>query len=263
MNLFVKWFKSLLFLNFLVISIGMAQTTTDLQAPQVAKLLDSISSETDKIFYNGEIYTVRIHSEKGDEELEGLEYKRITPVVYVMDFYVEDGERFFKVFVTNPPKKEEKIAVPFQLVDIEYKSTKKPPMMDFAVIESHFNLDKETKTYTIYYLVAGVLFLILLFFLLKFFRVQKERRALRRKRKDKASALIEQFSQAQERSDFEAIYKRRSEIRQSVDLDQKNFNALMESINKIQYQKQWTLEELEQIRSDKNKVDVIGIKVGI
>lgn len=212
-------------------------------------------------FTNGDTTTLLIESPLSDEELKKFENTKITDVIYVFKFSVENGEREFEVIFSDPPKKPSEKEKPFTAKGITYNFDKERAGDRFVIFDSKFSHQIESEN-------LGIIICLLLLFLLitplvMIIRNFSELRSRINQKKEMAQKLIETFNMAKKREQLEAIYQKRNEYQELVQLPEDSWSKFLEKINSIQFQSSWDVNELDEVLNLKKKVGALEIKNGI
>ncbi|MAZ48793.1 MAG: hypothetical protein CME65_09525 [Halobacteriovoraceae bacterium] len=219
--------------------------------------------DENNIINNGEIYNVKIISDKTSEELKEFENQKINDVMWVIDFYEESGNRFFEVFVTDPPvpkklkaNEEIKPEVPaFGVSGFKYEYIKKNTQGEIETLMVNFDEVEGVNLKLLVSLVLG--FFVILFVWLVYLKKTNRKRKLKKLKKLKAIDLKEAFDKANSRSDFEKLYDER---RYFIDLFQpeEELRDFFSIINRIQYKKEWSSQDMASLK--KAKANIIGLR---
>jgi hypothetical protein len=266
----VKCFKLLYVVLFLFSHQLYGQA---LNAPQYPLLLNGVEKKIERVdsvvpirkkeIVNGEIYTVKIISEKTQEELKTFKNKMINEVMYVMEVHILDEERHFKVFITDPPKKKKK-EILFDMSSFKYSPTNKGQSPEYLKIDTPYSLDLEEGTQKI--IIASLftlISLIILWFLRKYILVKKNLRKKKKEELRQAKELIKLLENPKTREDFEMIYLERKEITRLLDFNRPQFLKLLNEINKFQYKKLWSDEDLVKVIESFKKLEEFRVSGGI
>lgn len=283
-NLFVKCYKFIFpIILFFSLSVYSQDSTVDLinlaKAELESKTHEKIKPEkivilttssvlpiNDSNIQNGEIYKVSIESDKSKEEILTYKNRMINEVMYVMEVISDGEELYFKVFVTDPPKKKKKgKKIFFEMSAFNYKPVKKESGADFFSFEMPFEL-KDSKSYLVIGIISFFILMISIplgWFLWKFLTTSKKRRNRKKINIGIAKDLIEILKIATEREDFEKIYKERRKIKELVELNEITFSNFLAELDILQYKKNWSTTELEKIQKKFNALDDFRIARGI
>ena len=242
-----------------VISLGQELAPTNTlgeEKERIVKVLDSVLPiETDNIIKNNEIYDVLVKSEKSKKELISYKNKKINPIMYVMDVFNKDDKTIFRVFVTDPPKKDEKKEkedpVIFDHFAFKYEPDNPALGKDYIQLDMPYKL-LEDKNFLMKLGLGLLLFMAiapLMFGLVwgisKLYKKRKYKRLRHLKKKELDSFL----KSVQERRDFEELYQKKEEILNYLDFDNKKFKDLLSGIDQYQYMKTWSKEQLELLQN--------------
>lgn len=248
----MKCFKILIFTFNLILAANLS-AQEDLVVP----------IDENNIINNGEIYDVKIISSKSAQELKEFENQKINDVMWVIKFYEESGNRFFEVFVTDPPAprqlKNNENAEPevpaFGVSGFKYEFLKKNTQGGIETLMVNFNQVEGVNLKLLLSLVGG--FFVILFFWLVYLKKTTRKRRLKKLKKLKAADLKEAFDKANSRRDFEKLYDER---RYFIDLFQPEdeLRDFFTIINKIQYKKEWSSQDMANLK--KAKANMIGLR---
>ena len=235
------------------------------QIQEKVEVLDTVVplNEQSKEITNGEIYTVKIISEKNFEELEKYKNKKINEIMYVMDLNRKPDGNYFKVFVTDPPKKPKK-KIDFALLGFQYKPTNKGMGQDFYAFASDFKLNNSVSSYGWY--IGVLLLIVILGFspkLIKLYKNYKRKKYLRKQTLIFSRELLEKVRKAQTRKDFEKIYSDRKVIQKFLDIDHGNFVKFLNTLAAIQYKREWSEKECELINNLFKEIRYFKVRSGI
>lgn len=256
---FRKYTALLILIVYSYLSVGYSQVVDKIE------ILDTVVplNEQSKEITNGEIYIVKIISEKSIDDLKTYKNKKINEIMYVMDLSSKPDGNYFKVFVTDPPKKPKK-KIDFALLGFQYKPTNKGMGQDFYAFASDFKLNKNIGSYGWY---IGALFLIVLLGfspkLIKFYKNYKRKKYLRKQTLIFSKELLEKVRKAQTRKDYEKIYSDRKMIQKFLDLDHGNFVKFLNTLAAIQYKRDWSEKEKELINNLFKEIKYFKVKSGI
>ena len=216
----------------------------------------------------GDIVDVRIISERETDDLKSYVHKKIEHNVYIMKYFENDGNRFYKLFISELPKdakssdaQEENFI--FKFKGIRIKNLKSKDQSDFISLEvpTDFKLEDNKK----YYIIAlFVLFLVPGFaFLWKKYKTAKIRKEKARLREEKGLVLIDLIRGANTRNDFESIYYQKSEIKELLDCNELVLTEYFSHLNQVQFRKEWDESQNEELRKILNKFGIIKVRNGI
>jgi len=195
---------------------------------------------------NGEIYRVKILSELTDDELEKFKNQKINKIMYVTDVII-DRNREFEVFITNPDVKKESSEEEkdvFSWEQFQFKPTQKDINSDLFAFQKNYKIDKKNiMTLIVFSFVAFIVVFIIIYLFKKYLRKKREK-ILRKEKINKLQSLV---LSAFKRIDFELIYNSREEILKYKLYNEDKFNNLLNAINDIQYKKEWTDAELNEL----------------
>lgn len=242
-----------------------------LNIESVEKIHSVVPLEVERnIIKNNEIYEVAIDSELSDEELQKVKNGKINEVMYVMDVFIDGDDRFFRVFVTDPPKKakkdkENKIETYFDMSSFQYDPSNKEKTPDFLTMDLPYELPKSRSELmkTILIILGAMFFFPLSLLTVKgssmFLGFQKRKRF----KKNRAKELIELFEDSKLREDFEKIYMLKKEFELHIEWDDNSFQKFLKCINNYQYQKNWDQEILNEVNKSKRAVGQLRVSRGI
>lgn len=226
----------------------------------------------DRVIHNNEIYEVKIQSEFSEEKLKNLVNKKINDVMYVMEFYQkENDEKFFRIFVTDPPKKKEEsdkkeeYEVVFDRSFFEYRADNNDKNPDFMTFDVPYNMENfKTQTWP---LILGI-FLVFIFFPLflfgiKAFKKMMKSKKIRQQFQKQSQEYIELILSAQSRKDFEQIYLSRKSIKNHIDVSEKKFEKFLNEINEHQYKEVWSETEIIRLKSLQNELGDLRVLRGV
>lgn len=212
-------------------------------------------------FSNGDIGELIINSELTDDELQEFVHKKITSIIYVLEFKLSGDERIFKVVFTPPPKKKSDKVYPFVVRGLNYTFDKDRVAQKFSLFNSEYTPKEERSPY----LVVISFFLILLlavtlgFFLVSYTKLAK----IKSRIKKRVRFLTDNFYNASSREDLEGLYKMRKELIEFTDIDEQKWNLFERELNLIQFKKKWSREELNSLLLKKNEIGKVRGKNGI
>ena len=244
-----------------------------LNSPQYPLLLNGIEKKIERVdsvvpigpreIVNGEIYTVKIISEKTQEELKAFKNKMINEVMYVMEVHILDEERHFKIFVTDPPKKKKK-EILFDMSSFKYSPINKGQNPEFLKIDTPYSLGLEKQTQEIFIgTIITILAAIVLWFIRRYLLIKKKLRKKRKAKVRRAEELIELLGNPKTREDFEMIYIERKEITRVLDFNRAPFLKFLNEINKFQYKKTWSEDDLRKVNESFKKLEEFKVSGGI
>jgi hypothetical protein len=255
-----------IFLILVILNFQIAYSDTVVFHDQFEQTIEPIGEQ---VIHNGKIRNFKINSELSDEELKKLENTFATELVYILKYKKNGTVRQFEAMVANPikkekskDKKEKPIIYPFKLISAEYKFDKKNTTNTFIVFKGLDQLPEGWQRQAAYAII-GIILLIILCFVFKFFQITKGKRRASKKLKVMAQDLIEKFNDANMRSDFEHIYSNRVNIKKLVKFGEKEMNEFFAHLNRIQYKQYWDDSEIEELRSLHGAVKLVGVKSGI
>lgn len=218
------------------------------------------------IINNGEIYQVKIVSEKSDQELEEFENQKINDIMWVISFESKGDGRYFEVFVTDPPKPKkvkpgEELERPaFGVSGFKYEYLRKNTQGAIEV----FDIDYVQKRKLDLKSILLILFVIIIVLLIGLIYLKKTERSRKLKaiKKAKAKKLKEAFIVAKTREEFEELYEER---RYFVDLFQESeeLRDFFTTINQVQYKKIWSQEDLKEILKKRNNFPDLRRRSGV
>ena len=245
--------RLLLFL-FLFSNLSISLAQNDVVAP-----LDD-----NPVISNGEIYQVKIISDRPSSELSEFKNRKINDVMWVMDYFEQDGQRIFEVFVTDPPAPKKNQTEPekplFGVTGFKYEYQQKNTQGQIESLVVNFT---EKEKFNIK-LAIGISLVILVALIvgLIYWRKTARTRKLKRLKNKKAAELIELFDKAKSREDFEEIYDERKYY---LDLfsEDSELRKLFNTINQIQYRKEWNIEDLRILTKLKNEIMQLRRRSGI
>lgn len=247
--LFVKCFK--LILLFLYMTTNAWANTV-----QVYPYTETIKT--------GDVVEVEIQSELDSNDLEKYKYKRIHQNLFVLDFKVSGTQRIFSVFVANTPKQkkeaEETRKYPFELINSNIDEQKQVQIPDFHIKDKEYSHESSQVSYVsmLIYLLLALTVLIIFLFLYKKIKMKNKNKFL----KNELIKMKDFITNAKTREDFEFIYKHRKDIlKYYKEID--GFDLFLKELNKIQFKKEWSPEELEEMKLLKSKLGIVEINNGI
>jgi hypothetical protein len=238
-------------------------------------LLNGIESQVERVdsvipinnpeIVNGEIYTVKVISEKSESDLLNFKNKMINEVMYVMEVHILDEERHFKVFVTDPPKKKKKKKkILFDMSSFKYSPTNQGQSPEFLKIDIPYNLDMDENTKKIIWItLLSILIIIMILFSRKFIHTKSKKRKKRKKKLELAKSLMELLDAPKTREDFEMIYMERKVITENLEFNKPPFLKLLNEVNKYQYKEEWSEEDLNKVSESYRKLDEFKVSSGI
>lgn len=264
--LFVKCFSLLL---FIYCSLLFAQDATKINVIESIHRVLPLEAGKNNI-ENNEIYEVRVESDLKEEELLKLQNKKINDVMYVIDVFFDGDDKFFRVFVAEPPKDKEKQKIDpyFDRTSFSYKYVKKQKPQDFLSFEKDFTV-KEFKAFWQKYAIYIFIILLLIpmpYFIYKgyfYFLSSKQSRKEKLRIKKLSKDLVTLFEEASTREDFENIFAKRKLYKRYIETDHQQFNKLLQKIDDFQYQKDWSDIEVSEIKKIKNKVGPLRVSRGV
>lgn len=226
---------------------------------------DRVVPIDEKEIVNGEIYNVKIISDKTEEELRSYKNKMINAVMYVMDVKILYEERHFEIFVTDPPKKKiDDKKIIFDMSEFKYAPKNQGQPQEFYKIDTKFSLDKSSQSSRIVWMsFSGLILLFIAWFTRKYYLVKMKLRAKRKLKRKQAEDLLEKIQNAKSRHDFELIYLNRKEITKLLDFEKQPFLGLLNEINKRQYKKEWDDKDFIVIKDEFEKLTEFKVNRGI
>lgn len=217
--------------------------------------------KTNTNFTNGDRASLLIESPLSDEELRKFENTKITDVIYVFKFIAGNGDREFEVIFSDPPKKPSEEKKPFTAKGINYNFDKERAGDRFVIFDSKYSPRFESQ----YFGTAIIFFLVFLLLILIYMIITRysQLRSQVNFKKEEAKKLIESFETAKKREQLESLFKNRAAYKELVSFDEKNWEELLEKINKIQFKNTWSEDDLEQVVQAKREIGPLEIKNGI
>lgn len=195
---------------------------------------------------NGEIYRVKVQSELTDDELVKFKNQKINKIMYVTDVIIEEN-REFEVFITNPDVKKENSEDEkevFSWEQFQFKPTQKDVNSDLFAFQKNYKIDKKNIVNLIVFSFIAFIVVFGIIYVLKKYLRNKREKYLRREKINKLENLVKS---ADKRIDFELIYNSKEEILKYKLYNESKLNKLLNTINDIQYKKEWTDEELNEL----------------
>ena len=269
-SLYVRCYKTIYTIVFLVISFScFAQVgpVINNQEDKNLEILDSVVPLGDeRRLQVGEIYKVKIESQKRVEDLRQYQYKKINSFMYVMDFLKDDKARVFEVFIINPPKENKKnhetelfTPIGFQLV-----STKSQTLPEYLKIPISYDLKSlQSISWRWWAAIIGIFLFVVSWFLYPTFKKIQKNKKKRKRKKQEVENLIRLLEMAKEKKDFEEIYSKKKEILNNLDLDRRVFNDFINEIRSKQFRADWKDLDLDSIKKKQQKLLADGISSGI
>jgi hypothetical protein len=266
----VRCYKTIYTIVFLVISFScFAQVgpVINNQEDKNLEILDSVVPLGDeRRLQVGEIYKVKIESQKRVEDLRQYQYKKINSFMYVMDFLKEDKARVFEVFIINPPKENKKnhetelfTPIGFQLV-----STKSQTLPEYLKIPISYDLKSlQSISWRWWAAIISIFLFVVSWFLYPTFKKIQKNKKKRKRKKQEVENLIRLLEMAKEKKDFEEIYSKKKEILNNLDLDRRVFNDFINEIRSKQFRADWKDLDLDSIKKKQQKLLADGISSGI
>lgn len=213
----------------------------------------------------GEILIVEIESDKTDKDLLALENTRIANILYVMKLTIEDNKRYLKVFVTPPPQKIS-VEKTFNLVGFTFEQGNTEKINDYLVTKNTYELSsaKVSRFELIYLVIGGVLFVFLILTGWKYYSKRKNKKAKEKHQALLSQKLYEFVVSAKGRLAHEGIFRNSKQIIELLSVDKSKLEKYNEYIDNIQYKKEWTGAELNQVQEYYNDlIKTVRLKDGV
>lgn len=210
----------------------------------------------------GEFIWVNIETKKSEVELRKYIDKKINEILYVNAYRNENGKHQFNVFVLNPPKKSEKKEVEFEIKGFDYHPLKTSQNPELVVKKNSYKLtEKKQKNLQL----IGISALACVFILIVLILIYKSNTKRKKKKifKIRGKEVLSSLKNINSREELERIYILRKEIIKYLDVDEVAFKKYLNKIDKLQYKKEWSNEEFEEVKKTLEKIDVVGVKRGI
>lgn len=230
-----------------------------------------IPLNSDNIIKNNEVYDVLIKSEKTTDELLKHKGKKINDIMFVMEFFEKNNQRIYRVFVTDPPQpkknlaEEEKNEVSniFDRVAFDYRPINPKSTDDFKSYELPYELlpNKNTLLRALTFVFFTMLSFPFVWFLYRYILKMLKTRKNKKDHKLKERELMKFIEKIRDRNDFEKLYSIKDEIKLHCDIDEDEFKKLLNLINKFQYMRSWSQEQIDLL--NRHLRNIIRVKSGI
>lgn len=213
---------------------------------------------------NGEIYLVKIESDKSSDELKQFKNQMINDVMYVLDYKEQMGVRLFEVFVTDPPQQKKngmQKPPPFLVKEFKYKYLKKNTQSKIESLKIDYQPVPEQSQFNSF--VVGTILLIVLLIIIAKSRPYIQRKIqLKRIKKQKSKEILQLINTASRREEYESILEQKKYI-DDLFVPNEELNLLMDEIERIQYHQTWSDSELGAIESVKSKIGTLRMRNGV
>ena len=207
----------------------------------------------------GDVLSVEITAESGAQDVPQFVGERIGGIFYVL----EQKNNELKVIVANPQSVKdvrEKPQDKFRLIGFDYEFKKSNPMQEFLIEDKEYNLTN-SKSFLSLFLIVVVGSLYFLFF---FYRKRQNAKKLKELERAKALDLVEKFKRASNREELEELFSFKDSVRSYLEFKEKDYLAFIEKLNSHQYKKDWSQEDLEEIKEALAKLNKsLSVKSGI
>ncbi len=187
-----------------------------------------------------------------------LKNKRINNLLYVLNTYRKNETTILETIISELKKGEEfeELEDIYQVEGLNYKYKEIKLNKEFSIIDNKIVL-LESK---VLYVILGLLSLLLIVFSVIFL---KRRRKIKNEIAERKQRLDVDSNQTS-RNHIENIYTNRREVFDLYEIDKDAFEVFEVELNKIQFKKEWTVEESKNIENIfQNFVKTVRDKNGV
>lgn len=201
-------------------------------------------SKTSEKVYRGDIVKFSVDTSLDIEKLKKYENKRVDDLLYIISISEESNEIIAEAIIAEKGLKE-KLDEPedkFSVYNLDFIPTKKSSIKEFILMDSG-SLSKENRLK--YYIITLVIFILFILpLILKKLRKRKEIKLKEKEWNKNQNSLLEELRETRNRNDIECICQKKQLIEEYFEFDKEKLNSFIDYIDKIQYKKDWTGEEL-------------------
>lgn len=196
-----------------------------------------------KVIEPGDEVEARISRVDGVEREKFFEGQIINNVLFVL---VDNSEKTKFLVKAAPPLEKQTHDNRFVIKGAQFKNTK--TQTNYTLFGNDYVYEAKRSKRNIY--ILGVLLILTLFFIIQYLKKRKMKLKVMEKRKE----LLKKIKEAYARKEFEDIYAKRLQIEESLKFEESDFKKLLELIYRLQYQKNWTDEQLSEIKKSHKKI---------
>jgi hypothetical protein len=221
-------------------------------------------SENPNKVYRGDIIKFKVETTLSMNELEKYQNKRVDDLLYILSITKKNNDIIAEAIIAEKGLKEkvEKPLDQFTVYNLDFVATKKKSIKDFILMDSG---EKSTKSMiNILLIIIFLLLLIISPLIFKLIKKKKEKKIKWKKWKLNQNVIEIELRDTRDRKDLENIYKKRIEIDEYFYFDKESKTNFVNLINKIQFKKDWSGEELASaLAKYKSFYSSIEVKNGI
>jgi hypothetical protein len=221
------------------------------------------STTSDKVS-RGEIVKFNIETTLEVNELLKYQNSRVDELLYILSIKETDKGIVAEAIIAEKGVKEkfEKPNDQFFIYNLDFVPTKKNSIKELIVLYT----DKKSSTNILISILIALSFLVLIF-LIYYIKNRKQniRKKLELKKwKENQDHFIIKLKDAKSRKDIEDIYMETNKLNEFFELGKNELDQFINIMNKIQYKKSWTENELEEaLKVYKSFHSSIEVKNGI
>jgi hypothetical protein len=165
------------------------------------------------------------------------------------------------IFVLTKPFKQSEILnwnykalnIPFKLIDIEV-NPKGYQLKGMSLFSNNFKLDGGFNWKYFFVTLISIMLLAMVGFIITKYLKKKKRKA---EFEVKINHWKEILKNSNARVDFESLYKKRIELKKIIKgNNEKDLDDFFLIVNKYQYKKDWSTDELEELSNELNKIEL-------